>query len=416
MKIRAYTRPLVSVVAAMIVITTAAVAAASEVHIDMTARMMGSMTLSDGRNVETWGFRLGSGMGGAPHVPGPILQVNQGDHVFIHFRNFSPMDHTIHLHGLDVDQANDGVPQTSFAVPMMGSYTYEFIAPHAGSYNYHCHVDTILHLQMGMYGAINVLPSDGSNHAWDGGPAFDLERTWITAELDMIWNQQQSAADFTVYEPDYFLVNGHDGGAVGADPYTAFGLVGADTALLRLSNMGYLPVRYDFSALWTEVVASDGRPLLQSYNANGLVVAPGERYDVLVRAAAPGVAYVGLEYLDLYDGTVRGIASVPVVASGLPTGVNNSYTGALAISAGSPTPFTGTVSFAITLRDPGSVEVGVFDVRGHRVRQYEMQAETGMVLSWDGHDEDGREVPNGVYHVRFRHGLNVVTRKVMHVR
>jgi FtsP/CotA-like multicopper oxidase with cupredoxin domain len=211
MRIRANTRPLVSIIAAMIVITTAAVAAAADVHIYMTARMMGSMTLSDGRNVATWGFRLGSGMGGAPQVPGPVLQVNQGDHVYIHFRNFSPMDHTIHLHGLDVDQANDGVPQTSFAVSMMGSYTYEFIAPHAGSYNYHCHVDTILHLQMGMYGAINVLPPDGSNHAWDGGPAFDLERTWITAELDLIWNQQQTAADFTIYEPDYFLVNGQDG-------------------------------------------------------------------------------------------------------------------------------------------------------------------------------------------------------------
>jgi len=416
MRISEYARRLVSIAAAVIAFTAATAALAADVHIYMTARMMGSMTLSDGRTVATWGFRLGSGMGGAPQVPGPVLQVNQGDHVYIHFQNFSPMDHTIHLHGLDVDQANDGVPQTSFAVPMMGSYTYEFIAPHAGSYNYHCHVDTILHLQMGMYGAINVLPPDGSNHAWDGGPAFDLERTWVTAELDLVWNQQQSAADFTVYEPDYFLVNGRDGGDVHADPYTSFGLVGADTALLRLSNMGYLPVRYDFAALWTEVVASDGRPLPESFDADGLVVAPGERYDVLVRAAAPGVASVGLEYLDLYDGTVRGAASVPVIVSGVPTDVNDFLAGALTVSAGSPSPFAGSVSFAITMQAPGSVVIGVFDVRGRRVREFEMQVESGMIVTWDGRDEDGREAPNGVYHVRFHSGSDVVTRKVLHVR
>ena len=391
-------------------------ASAEDVHIYMVSRMNGSAVLSDGTAITTWGFRLGSGMGGVPQVPGPILEAREGDNVFIHFQNFSPMPHTIHLHGLDVNQANDGVPQTSFSVPMMGSYTYQFTAPHAGSYNYHCHVDTILHLQMGMYGAINILPPDGSNHAWEGGPAFDLERTWITGEIALIWNQQQANADFTVYEPDYFLVNGKDGGLIGADPYTSFGLVGGETALLRLGNMGYLPVRYDFGGLHTEVVASDGRPLPQSMAGNGLVIAPGERYDVMVRALSDGVVNVRLEYLDLYDGSVLGSAMVPVTASGGASPVGELPGRGLTVSPGYPSPFSGSVSFALGMRDPGSVEITIFDLRGRRVRRFETMADEGSIFMWDGREQDGRRAPQGVYHVRFRHAGDVVTRKVVNLR
>jgi len=400
----------------MALMLVATMAAAADVHLYMVSQMNGTLTMSDGTVLTAWGFRQGSGMAGTPQVPGPILRANEGDNVFIHFTNYSFMPHTIHLHGLDVDQANDGVPQTSFSVPMMGSYTYQFVAPHAGSYSYHCHVDTILHMQMGMYGAINILPPDGSNHAWAGGPLFDLERTWVTGEVDVTWNQQQGATDFTVYAPSYFLVNGHDGPLVGADPYTAFGLVGNETALVRLGNMGYLPVRYDFGGLWTDVVASDGRPLPQSYPANGLVVAPGERYDVMVRATAAGVANVTLSYLDLYDGSVLGTAVVPVTASGAISGVENAFTGDLGVSAGYPSPFSGQVSFAMNMAAPGEVKMDIFDVRGRRVRTLRRALGTSGVLAWDGRDNAGRMAAEGVYHVRFQHGSAVVTRKVVYVK
>jgi len=393
-----------------------AVGLAADVHLYMVSQMNGSVTMSDGTVIAAWGFRQGSGMAGSPQVPGPILRANEGDNVFVHFTNYSSMPHTIHLHGLDVDQANDGVPQTSFSVPMMGSYTYQFVAPHAGSYSYHCHVDTILHLQMGMYGAINILPPDGSNHAWAGGPAFNLERTWVTGEVDLTWNQQQGATDFTVYTPSYFLVNGHDGPLVAADPYTAFGLVGNETALVRLGNMGYLPVRYDFGALWTDVVASDGRPLPQSYQANGLLVAPGERYDVMVRATSVGVTNVTLSYLDLYDGAVLGTAVVPVTASGTISGVGDPFAGVLDVSTGYPSPFNSEVSFALNMAEPGEVTIDVFDVRGRRVKSVRTNASEGAVFAWDGRDDAGRKAAEGVYHVQFRHGQAVVTRKVVYIR
>ncbi|MBZ0270203.1 multicopper oxidase domain-containing protein [bacterium] len=404
-----------AVVAGTLLAMLPAPAHAADVHLYLVSRMNGTATLSDGTVVATWGFRAGSGMGGVPEVPGPILWANEGDHVFVHFDNSSPMDHTIHLHGLDVDQQNDGVPQTSFVIPPMGSYTYEFDATHAGSYNYHCHVETLLHLHMGMYGAVNILPADGSNHAWTGGPAFDFERTWITGEVDVTWHQFQTASDFTVYTPDYFLVNGKDGVDVAADPYTTFQLTGGETALVRLGNMGYLPVRYDFGALSAEAVASDGRPLPSAIPGTGLMVTPGERYDVLVQGSTDGAHVVGLEYLDLYDGSVLGTATVPVTVTGSGTGVPAGIAPlALSVSDGFPSPTRGGVSFRVTAPRDTDVDVRVIDVRGRLVA-------TGLVRGngtyrWDGRDREDAPAAAGVYYALFRTGDGTVTRKVVRTR
>jgi len=299
-------------------------------------------------------------------------------------------------------------------VPMMGSYTYEFDATHAGSYNYHCHVETLLHLHMGMYGAVNILPADGSNRAWTGGPAFDFERTWITGEVDVTWHQFQTASDFTVYTPDYFLVNGKDGTDIAADPYTTFTLAGSETALVRLGNMGYLPVRYDFGALDASAVASDGRPLPSALAATGLVVTPGERYDVLVQGVSPGLQLVGLEYLDLYDGSVVGTASVPVTVTAATGAPVHPEAITLAVSGGFPSPARGDVSFRVTAPAELDVDIRVMDVRG-RLLATDAVRGTGT-YRWNGRSRDGATAAAGVYWVRFRAGDDVVTRKVVRAR
>ena len=101
--------------------------------------MIGNQPLLDGQNVNVWGFA--PNFGGFATIPGPTMIVNEGDIVTLNITNQSPVPHTVHLHGLDVDQINDGVPQTSFEIPgMMGTGSYSFPAPHPGTYMYHCHV------------------------------------------------------------------------------------------------------------------------------------------------------------------------------------------------------------------------------------------------------------------------------------
>ena len=96
-------------------------------------------------------------------APSPAIRVEQGDVVWIQLENSHYFPHTIHLHGVDhpwVDssgEGNDGVPQTSDKFVMPGqSKTYEIRPRHPGTFVYHCHVQTHVHLAMGLVGMFIV--------------------------------------------------------------------------------------------------------------------------------------------------------------------------------------------------------------------------------------------------------------------
>lgn len=289
----------------------------------LSTAMNGSQTMPDGKTVRVWGFTSGSGggggmsggggMGSGVTVPSPLIQVNEGDSVEVTLYNHSMMDHTIHLHGLDVDTQNDGVPHTSFAVPPMGSYTYKFVAKHAGTYLYHCHVDTVLHHQMGMYGPLIVMPADGSNRAWTGGPAFNLQKYWMLSEYDSVWhNSSPGSVNYSYYNPDYFLINGKADPDTQTDTKTAASFYLGQTLLIRLCNAGYLWQTVSLGGLSFQVIASDGRPLPAAETATSVTLAPGERYDLLVKPAAQGTYTARVDYLNWYGGAVRGSAHTTI--------------------------------------------------------------------------------------------------------
>ncbi|WP_349431842.1 multicopper oxidase domain-containing protein [Methylomarinum sp. Ch1-1] len=96
-------------------------------------------------------------------APSPVIRVEQGDIVWIQLENSHYFPHTIHLHGVDhpwVDssgEGNDGVPQTSDKFVLPGqSRTYEIRPRQPGTFVYHCHVQTHVHLAMGLVGMFVV--------------------------------------------------------------------------------------------------------------------------------------------------------------------------------------------------------------------------------------------------------------------
>lgn len=104
--------------------------------------------------------RVIDGLAFNDQVPGPELRVHQGDLVQVTLVNHLPSDGvTLHWHGLDVPDAEDGVPGlTQNAVPPGHSFVYRFRVEQTGTFWYHTHEDAVTLLRKGLYGAVIVLP------------------------------------------------------------------------------------------------------------------------------------------------------------------------------------------------------------------------------------------------------------------
>ena len=103
-----------------------------------------------GKVFEVWGYN-GS-------MPGPTIEVNEGDRVRVVFENRLPEAQTVHWHGLEVPIAMDGVPAISQPLVMPGEqFTYEFTVHQNGTFFYHTHM--AMAEMIGLIGFFIIHPS-----------------------------------------------------------------------------------------------------------------------------------------------------------------------------------------------------------------------------------------------------------------
>lgn len=105
------------------------------------------------REVDAWGYN-GS-------VPGPTMEVNQGDRVRVIFENHLPEMTSIHWHGLEIPMAADGVPGLGQNPVMPGErFIYEFTLQQnqVGTFFYHSHFP--MQEMMGMLGLFVIHPKN----------------------------------------------------------------------------------------------------------------------------------------------------------------------------------------------------------------------------------------------------------------
>ncbi|WP_112624527.1 multicopper oxidase family protein, partial [Micromonospora saelicesensis] len=105
-----------------------------------------------GRNVAAWAFN--------GQVPGPELTATVGDVVEVTLRNRDiGRGVTVHWHGYDVPNDQDGVPGVTQAAVRPGQeFVYRFRADQAGTYWYHTHSASDVGVRMGLYGVLLVRP------------------------------------------------------------------------------------------------------------------------------------------------------------------------------------------------------------------------------------------------------------------
>lgn len=390
-----------------------------DVNFFLIARNTGQKIMATNDTIGTMGYALD--LLDNPEIPGPTLEFNEGDSVHIDLWNVSQgAPHTIHLHGLDVDQENDGVPHLSFEVYHMDHGNYYFKAPHAGTYLYHCHVVSSVHVQAGMYGMIIVHPSDGSQKTWDGGYDYDVSLPLMFSEIDTVWHNDSTMKhaydtsltvnmiELPVYDPQYFLVNGFSDGQI--DTTVALNTSVGAVNYMRLVNIGFKGVRVIFPPVFgAQTVASDGRPLPSVQVGDTVEIYPGERYGVLGTMPAEGTDLITVEYFDLNTGILDNTQEVPINVVGfvsLGAGIEEGLSFSVV-----PNPFSGDFIITAPFDINSTVEVRLLDITGNLIDV--IQAETQIETSSYTRTYSNPSLPSGIYIVQLVADGVVRTQKVV---
>lgn len=273
--------------------------------------------------------------GGQRTFPSEMIRVRQGQVVHAEVSNRQG-SHTIHWHGIEPSPMNDGVGKTSFEIGgvIVGVYTYQWQAREAGTYFYHCHKNTPLHFENGLYGLLIVDPPTGPGTAFQGGPAYDVEAFWVVDDFDPRWhflphmafmgeinplggdpNVRDSLFTYTNdgflndFRAEYFAITGVpsiDDNTPITDPRVAVTTSLGQTILIRFLNASYSLIKFTLEIDAT-IIAMDGRPLGKrpygqySYPINikantSIETTPARRFDLIVKPKTTGVFQAKFEH------------------------------------------------------------------------------------------------------------------------
>jgi len=251
--------------------------------------------------------------------------------------------HTLHWHGFrNVIPFFDGEPTGSVAVKVNQLFTYVYKPHDPGTYMYHCHVEDIEHVTMGMSGIVFVHPVQNGDislypsgrYAYndgDGSTGYDREYPMFLSEiwLEGHWNDAHiQESQWYNFKADFSLLNGRvypltllpnsplDGAkltnvlTIKTDdngdlippvghpelqyqPHSALVTCNeGERVLLRFANLGFREASMTLAGIPMKVVGRDATPMKgrdgtdTSYETDTLLMGAGESYDAIFTAPA----------------------------------------------------------------------------------------------------------------------------------
>ena len=272
------------------------------------------ITQPDGMSIYAWGYGCASAPSGfAPfsgncpqmQMPGPTLIVTEGDSVVVTLSD-----------GLPAAAGNTSMLFPGFTVATSGGVaglltqeaapgnpvTYTFTATKPGTYSYYSGTRPDLQIEMGLFGAVVVLPNT-AQAACTKGPfslaasaydnantCYDREYLFQFSELSLLVHQQveaqvlANAASLTIriepYHPEYFLVNGRsmpddmDGNYAGAYPHQPYNgnphMHPGDLVLMRVIGQGRWQHPFHHHGNHARVLARDGNLITSTSDPTAL--------------------------------------------------------------------------------------------------------------------------------------------------
>ena len=292
----------------------------------------GKLRAPDGRDIDFWGFidpRSPNPRFREAVYPSPPIRVKVGQVVHTQLKSRKG-PHTIHHHGILPTTFNDGVGHVSFEA---GEYTYQWRPHQAGTNLYHCHRNTVLHFEMGMFGLLIVDPPEGWGWLTSKGPRYNVEKFWVADDMDPRWHDFGhddglcgEDVGLNRFEPKYFLLNGVFNNRTATHRDTVVTARVGDSILIRLLNASYSVLRVTIG-IDVEVHAIDGTALGEDPWNHAFTIPANTPFDLtsaqrrglIVKPTRTGEFAARIEFLHWISGKVqhngRGVINTKIVVS-----------------------------------------------------------------------------------------------------
>jgi FtsP/CotA-like multicopper oxidase with cupredoxin domain len=265
----------------------------------------------------------------AANLPGPTIEVKQGQHLFLSLHNvgmlmrpdlFDP--HTVHYHGFpNVASIFDGLPDSAISINMGSTLTYYYYLAEPGTFMYHCHVEASEHMQMGMLGNFYVKPrQDGDSIAGftkfayndtDGATGYNVDYPVQITSFDPAFhdaNENTQPLPFAGMHDVYPMLNArgypdtvNPGNILNSEGYDAQDMPAlieanvGDRILLRISSLATVEYYTLTSPSIPMKIVGNGAKILRaggdpngidlSYTTNSVTLGGGEAMDAILDTA-----------------------------------------------------------------------------------------------------------------------------------
>lgn len=218
-------------------------------------------------------------------VPGPLLEVHEGDRVIVHFRNNLPETTTVHWHGLHIPVTSDGSPFYPVAPGKQYDYVFTIQPGTAGTYWYHPHPDMTTGRQIarGLAGALIVRAAEDPLPPMPDTVLLLSDNRFLS-DGSIDWADQRSPQglidEVNGREGDVLFVNGQVRPTISirSGEVQRWRIINASASrVYRLAIPGQTFVH----------VGSDGGLFERPIDVREIILSNSERVEVLVRGTGP---------------------------------------------------------------------------------------------------------------------------------
>jgi FtsP/CotA-like multicopper oxidase with cupredoxin domain len=230
--------------------------------------LMPKSHMGPARKMNAWGYN-GS-------VPGPMIEVVEGDRLRVIFENKLPEPTTVHWHGLEIPIEMDGTPYIS--QPMVdpgGMFIYEFTVNQNGTFFYHSHGP--MQEMLGMIGLFVIHPKVPHT------PRVDKDYGFVLQEWALLPNN--NTPNTLAMEYNWLTMNGKSAPAT-----TPLIIKQGERVRIRFVNIGMDHHPIHLHGVQFHVTGTEGGRVPESawYPGNTVIVGVAQARDVEFEAKYAG--------------------------------------------------------------------------------------------------------------------------------